>query len=1104
MFIDDLYQYVLDMVSASHDSCRRIHLFQKPSKQFIIGSLADSSKDYTVGSPTGENKIQTKSALRHNSLSLFFLIEHAYNGKIAVIPSCSVFYKVFPDYKEQKEYIEKLNAEGMFESVRKDPGFKTYYKRLDVVFDAIECELRNGGHHLDFSGVTDAVKSDDSLYRNNPNIEAELKIKEIKNHFDPDWIKSEEIFNTELTEIKTSPAKKSFNWEAIIEIERELFDDLTDIITVRMINTTKQKVKFEKFLFNCNLEVELKDAVLVPFEYRFKYEEYKYDESAYLRTLNCHADYFSEANKIITKAFAIFEQPKRIPRTIVGGVTAKFQELKSSLEPLNLLLTVLQKQYNKYTSHPTYQSEHHEHNKQFKEETANFQKIVKRYEEGLKILKSNEKARSSFFSLNEVFEIASNYEGWRIFQIIFIVMLVPDIVNLASNREIVDVIHVNTGGGKSEAYFGLVLFTLFWDRLRGKTIGVSAISKFPLRMLSIQQLQRIAKIIAIADEIKTKKGIEGDAFSVGYYVGVSDEFPRHSYDKIEEILSSEKKGDKIKGVLLDSCPFCNSTIFLKVDEKERRIVHKCETCDKNYFLYFTNSEVYRFLPSLIVSTVDKLASVALNRRFKNLIGGKLSVCTNDHGFTPLNDSCEVKTGYKKDCQAEIIPFGKKIEGPTLMIQDEMHLLREGFGTISSHFESLLNTLLKKFSNKEFKYVTMTATVSGAKTQIGNLYGKSNFVFPGKIPRGYSEEDDVFFEDEKTESGQNVTQRILIGLKPNLRDNQYASLLTLFHLTNFIQLVKENKTTYASKYGIPIGELEYELKKYQCILTYHSKKADVFGINYFLHTVVTSKLENYEIINKPLTGDNSLAEIKETIATIQNFPDQIKNNNKLHATFATSVVSHGVDIDNWNIMIFQGITRDTSEYIQALSRVGRRYTGIIFLWFYPNRVRDLSYYKNFNLYHRILQLKVEKTPISRWAKLGFKQTFTSVFCAAILNYMSDLEEKPMYKVDTVNILFDDVSKRKILIDFIQEAYYTSLREVGVSWVRDQVASEVEERLNYLKKYSSSLNKNFFPNALRDSMDKYYKTQYGMRGIQEQITLKLNENYTNFIHKYQKRG
>ena len=1103
MFIDDLYRYVLGMVSGRHDSCRRIHLFQKPSRQFIIGSLADSSKAYTVGKPTGKNKIQTKSALRHNSLSLFFLVKRTYHGNISIIPTCSVFYKIFPDFKEQKDYLEKLNTEDMFKSLRKDPGFNTFYKRFDSGFEPIKCELKNEVHSLDFSSVTTAVKSDDSLFRNNPSIEIELKSKGIKNHFDPEWTKNEEIFKTKLTEIKNASSKKKFNWEAIIEIERERFDDSTDLISVRMINTTKQKVKFEKLLFNCNLEVDLNGTVIVPFEYEFKYEDYKYETTAPLRTLNCHADYFPETNKIITKPFALFEQPKIIPRITIVGVSAKFQELKSSLEPLNMLLVALQEHFNKYKSHPTYHTEDHEHHKQFCKETANFHKIIQRFENGLEVLKNNEKARASFYAMNEAFEVASDYEGWRIFQIVFIVMLVPDIVNLTSNRELVDVIHVNTGGGKSEAYFGLVLFTLFWDRLRGKALGVSAISKFPLRMLSIQQLQRIAKIVVIADVIKNKKGIEGEPFSVGYYVGVSDDFPRHTYEKIEEILNSGKKGDKIKGVLLDTCPFCNSKVILKVDEIKRKIVHTCEACSKDYFLYFTNSEVYRFLPSLIVSTVDKLASVALNRRFKNLIGGKLSICEDNHGFTPRNDSCEVLIGYKKKCQAETVPFKTQIEGPTLMIQDEMHLLREGFGTINSHFESLLNTLLKKFSNKEFKYVTMTATVSGAKTQIKHLYGKNYFIFPGKIPRGSKKEDDFFFEEEKNKSGEIITQRILIGLKPNLRDNQYASLLTLFHLTTFIQSVKENKTTYASKYGISIGELEYELKKYQCILTYHSKKADVFGINYFLHTVVTSKLENYEIIHKPLTGDNSLAEIKETITVIQNFPDQIKNNNKLHATFATSVVSHGVDINNWNIMIFQGITRDTSEYIQALSRVGRRHTGLIFLWFYPNRVRDLSYYKNFALYHSILQLKVEKTPISRWAKLGFKQTFTSVFCAAILNYMSELEEKPLYKVEAVNSLFDDVAKRTLLIDFIQEAYYTNLKEVGVPWIRDQIPNEVEERLNYLKKYSSSVGKNFFPNALKDSMDKYYKTQYGMRGIQEQIALKLNENYTNFIQKYQKR-
>ena len=203
------------------------------------------------------------------------------------------------------------------------------------------------------------------------------------------------------------------------------------------------------------------------------------------------------------------------------------------------------------------------------------------------------------------------------------------------------------------------------------------------------------------------------------------------------------------------------------------------------------------------------------------------------------------------------------------------------------------------------------------------------------------------------------------------------------------------------------------------------------------------------------------------------------------------------------MIFQGITRDTSEYIQALSRVGRRYTGLIFLWFYPNRVRDLSYYKNFNLYHKILPLKVEKTPISRWTKLGFKQTITSIFCAAILNYISDVEGIPLYTVKTVNKFFDFSDNRKKLVDFIKDAYYTNLNRVGASWVRDQIGDEVEERLNYLKTYSGSIHKNFFPNALRDSMEKYYKTQYGMRGIQEQITLKLNERYSTFISKYKKR-
>jgi len=55
---------------------------------------------------------------------------------------------------------------------------------------------------------------------------------------------------------------------------------------------------------------------------------------------------------------------------------------------------------------------------------------------------------------------------------------------------------VSNGRGKTESYLGLIAVALLYDRLRGKTSGVCAWMRFPLRMLSLQQLERLAKVIA--------------------------------------------------------------------------------------------------------------------------------------------------------------------------------------------------------------------------------------------------------------------------------------------------------------------------------------------------------------------------------------------------------------------------------------------------------------------------------------------------------------------------------------------------------------------------------------------------------------------------------
>ena len=140
-----------------------------------------------------------------------------------------------------------------------------------------------------------------------------------------------------------------------------------------------------------------------------------------------------------------------------------------------------------------------------------FEETINLFERGIKILSEDENSLLSFQKMNETFkEYWTNKSddpeitpSWRLFQIIFIVSSLRSVVK-NEELEVVDVLHVMTGGGKSEAYFGLVVFTMFLERLTGKKSGVTAIVKFPLRMLSIQQLERLSSIVLYSEKIRLR------------------------------------------------------------------------------------------------------------------------------------------------------------------------------------------------------------------------------------------------------------------------------------------------------------------------------------------------------------------------------------------------------------------------------------------------------------------------------------------------------------------------------------------------------------------------------------------------------------------------
>ena len=114
-------------------------------------------------------------------------------------------------------------------------------------------------------------------------------------------------------------------------------------------------------------------------------------------------------------------------------------------------------------------------------------------------------------------------QSWHAFQLAFILLnlrglTVPD----HPDRRLADLLWFPTGGGKTEAYLGLIAYVVLLRRLRSpEDSGVSVIMRYTLRLLTLQQFERAATLICALEVARcTEKDLEDvRPFSIGLWVG---------------------------------------------------------------------------------------------------------------------------------------------------------------------------------------------------------------------------------------------------------------------------------------------------------------------------------------------------------------------------------------------------------------------------------------------------------------------------------------------------------------------------------------------------------------------------------------------------------
>ena len=191
--------------------------------------------------------------------------------------------------------------------------------------------------------------------------------------------------------------------------------------------------------------------------------------------------------------------------------------------------------------------------------------------------------------------------------------------------------------------------------------------------------------------------------------------------------------------------------------------------------------------------------------------------------------------------------------------------------------------------------------------------------------------------------------------------------------------------------------------------------NTIGWTIFGHLIKPSGDINYSELTGRLSGE----EVKTSLAAIQR---KWKVGGKLQPpefVISTSMISVGIDVSRFNVMVINSMPRNTAEYIQASSRVARNKPGIVFTVHHPFRSRDLSHYQRFREFHEKFYSYVEPISVTPFAEKALERYF-AMFLATIVRHDRQLG---LSENNSAALLKDDD------VRFIRDLVLSYIREIG---------------------------------------------------------------------------